>query len=44
MAAVPLARHRVHGDWNYTIHPGPVPPAPAAGTAAPGMPAADWTP
>jgi hypothetical protein len=40
MAAVPLARHRFHGDWNYTIHPGPVPPAPAAGTAAPGMPAA----
>ena len=37
MAAVPLARHRFHGDWNYTIHPGPVP---AAGTAAPGMPAA----
>jgi hypothetical protein len=40
MAEIPLARHRFHGDWNYTIHPGPVPPAPAAGTAAPGMPAA----
>jgi hypothetical protein len=39
MAAVPLARHRFHGDWNYTIHPRPVPPAPAAGTA-PGRPAA----
>jgi len=37
MAEIPLARHRFHGDWNYTIHPGPVP---AAGTAAPGMPAA----
>src|SRR6266853_3545788 len=35
MAEIPLARHRFHGDWNYTIHPGPVP---AAGTAAPGMP------
>jgi hypothetical protein len=40
MAAVPLARHRFHGDWNYTIHPRPVPPAPAAGAAAPGRPAA----
>ena len=31
MAAVPLARHRFHGDWNYTIHPrpGPRPPPPA---------------
>jgi hypothetical protein len=39
LAAIPLARHRFHGDWNYTIHPRPVPPAPAAGTA-PGRPAA----
>ena len=31
MAAVPLARHRFHGDWNYTIHPRPGPPPPAAG-------------
>ena len=31
MAAVPLARHRFHGDWNYTIHPRPGPPAPATG-------------
>ena len=32
MAAVlALARHRFHGDWNYTIHPRPAPPArPAA--------------
>ena len=27
MAAVPLARHRFHGDWNYTIHPRPAPSA-----------------
>ena len=25
MAAVPLARHRFHGDWNYTIRPRPAP-------------------
>ena len=24
MATVRLERHRVHGDWNYTIHPAPV--------------------
>ena len=36
MAAVPLSRHRFHGDWNYTIHPRPAPPAPAAGAAEPG--------
>ena len=40
MAAVPLARHRFHGDWNYTIHPRLAPPAPATGTAEPGRPAA----
>ena len=39
MAAVPLARHRFHGDWNYTIHPRPAPPAPATGAAGPGRPA-----
>ena len=33
MAAVPLARHRFHGDWNYTIHPRPAPPAPATAAA-----------
>ena len=21
LAAVPLARHRFHGEWNYTVHP-----------------------
>jgi hypothetical protein len=28
IAALPVSRHRFHGDWNYTLHP-----APAAGTA-----------
>jgi hypothetical protein len=27
--AVPLTRHRFHGDWNYTIAPQPLPPGPA---------------
>jgi len=36
MAAVPLSRHRFHGDWNYTIHPRPAPPAAATGAAEPG--------
>ena len=36
MAAVPLARHRFHGDWNYTIHPRPAPSAAATGAAEPG--------
>jgi transposase len=38
IAAVPLARHRFHGDWNYTIHPRPAPPA--TGAAEPGRDAA----
>jgi hypothetical protein len=21
LAAVPLVRHGVHGEWNYTLHP-----------------------
>jgi len=40
MAAVPLARHRFHGDWNYTIHPRPASPAPATGAGEPGRLAA----
>jgi len=36
MAAITLARHRFHGDWNYTIHPRPAPSPPATGTAEPG--------
>jgi hypothetical protein len=39
MAAVPLARHRFHGDWNYTIHPRPAPAPPATGAAGTGRPA-----
>ncbi len=35
MAAVPLARHRFHGDWNYTIHPHLTPPPPATSAAEP---------
>jgi hypothetical protein len=27
LAAVPITRHRFHGDWNYTVHPTPTPPA-----------------
>ena len=33
MAALPLARHRWHGDWNYTLHPHP-----ASGAAPPPAP------
>jgi hypothetical protein len=36
MAAIPLTRHRFHGDWNYTIHPRPAPPPPAVGSAESG--------
>jgi Rhodopirellula transposase DDE domain len=36
MAAIPLTRHRFHGDWNYTIHPRPAPPPPATGGTRPG--------
>lgn len=25
LAAVPLERHQFHGEWNYTIHKGPIP-------------------
>jgi hypothetical protein len=38
MAAIPLARHRFHGDWNYTLRPHPVP---APGAAGPGGPAGE---
>jgi transposase len=40
MAAVPLARHRFHGDWNYTVHPRPTPSPPATGAAEPSQLAA----
>jgi hypothetical protein len=29
MAALPLRRHKWHGDWNYTLYPAPPAPAPA---------------
>ena len=35
MAEIPLARHRFHGDWNYTLRPHPA-AAPGAGAAGPG--------
>jgi transposase len=28
LEAVPIVRHRFHGDWNYTIHPNTGPPTP----------------
>jgi Rhodopirellula transposase DDE domain len=31
LAAVPITRHDWHGEWNYTISPEPLTPAPAAG-------------
>lgn len=36
-AALPLQRHPVHGDWNYTLHPesSPTEPAPVAEQAGP---------
>ena len=35
MAAIPLVRHRFHGDWNYTLRPHPVPAPDAAGPGGP---------
>src|SRR5436190_14135918 len=40
MERVRLHRHDFHGEWNYSIHPRPAPPAPAAGAAEPDGPAA----
>ena len=34
-AAVPLARHRYHGDSNYTFHPRPAPSPAATGAGEP---------
>jgi Rhodopirellula transposase DDE domain len=28
LAAVPLARHEFHGEWNYTLHPAAPKPLP----------------
>jgi hypothetical protein len=30
LAAVPLARHAFHGEWNYTLHPAAEEPPPTA--------------
>jgi Rhodopirellula transposase. len=30
--ALAMSRHRFHGDWNYTLHPGDPHPAPLPGT------------
>jgi transposase len=30
--ALAMSRHRFHGDWNYTLHPADVPPAPGPRT------------
>ena len=35
MAEIPLARHRFHGDWNYTLRPRPA-AAPGAGAVGAG--------
>ena len=40
MAAIPLARHRFHGDWNYTLRPRAV-SSPGTGDAGPGGPAGE---
>jgi Rhodopirellula transposase DDE domain len=42
MAALPLARHGWHGEWNYTLAPQPAPtPAPPP-PAPPPRPSLDW--
>lgn len=36
IAALPMSRHRFHGDWNYTLRPGsPAQPAPTSGQQPP---------
>jgi len=41
MAALPVSRHRFHGDWNYTLHPAAGPAAaPPAGSGQQRGPAA----
>ena len=45
MAALPIARHPFHGDWNYTLHPQTVPDDPTAtATAAAHTPVPGHTP
>ena len=38
MSALPLTRHRWHGDWNYTLHPRPLPGPTATTQPPPGPP------
>jgi transposase len=38
MAALPITRHDWHGDWNYSLHPAPPPPAGDAGDPAAARP------
>jgi hypothetical protein len=35
MDALPLQRHHWHGDWNYTLHPAPLPSTPSPPAAPP---------
>jgi hypothetical protein len=43
MAALPLARHDWHGDWNYTLHPEAYPQIPVAGPDPFDQPSPDMT-
>lgn len=38
--ALPMHRHRFHGDWNYTLHPAPADALASPGTATAPAPAA----
>ncbi|SED65740.1 Rhodopirellula transposase DDE domain-containing protein [Streptomyces sp. 2112.3] len=42
IAALPLTRHTFHGDWNYALHPQPVPSVPEP--RAPQTPDRQWDP
>ncbi len=42
MTALPLTRHTFHGDWNYVLHPQPIPAIPAARSGR--TPAPQWDP
>ena len=44
MAALPLARHDWHGDWNYTLRPEPYPQIPdrRTGSVRPAQPRPAW--
>jgi hypothetical protein len=44
IAALPMNRHRFHGDWNYTLHPHAAAPAPAPTTAPEHQQLADHVP